>query len=74
MWDFEEGRYVPSGSTTKLEFSVVARSGEHFKTPIWTVEVTWAEVPRYTPRELEERQHQIELIERFKKAQGRARG
>jgi hypothetical protein len=73
-WDFEEGRYVPSGSTTKLEFSVVARSGEHFKTPIWTVEVTWAEVPRYTPRELEERQHQIELIERFKKAQGRARG
>ena len=41
---------------TKLEISAGYKRGEHFKTPIWIVEVKSAEVPRYTPQELGQRE------------------
>jgi hypothetical protein len=54
-WYLDEG-WGKSHLMTKLEISAVARRGEHFKTPIWIVEVKSAEVPRYTPQELGQRE------------------
>ncbi len=63
-WEYRERKYRES--KTKLKMTAIAKRGEHFKTPIWIVEVDSKEVARYTPFEEENRKFQEEFRERMR--------
>jgi hypothetical protein len=60
-WEYKDERMMPIDygfrlkfprkTKTMLKMTAIAKRGEHFKTPIWIVEVESKEVARYTPEE-----------------------
>jgi hypothetical protein len=52
-WEYKEKGWIPRTNKTMLKMTAIAKLGEHFKTPIWIVEVESKEVARYTPVEEE---------------------